>query len=500
MAQAKGNKDSIKVLYNKIQTQPLWFMNKVLARSLWRKQEDIVRSIQRNKKTTVKACHSVGKSFISGNLVLWFLYGYRPSIVLTTAPTWRQVEKLIWKEVRASYARSTVPLGGDFSPKSPELQMIQDQWYAAGLSTTDANKFQGFHEQNVLVIVDEAAGVGEAIFEGIEGVLASENAKLLLIGNPTNTTGAFFESFKDPGFHKITISAFDTPNFTWANITEDDIRSGEWVEKEKFARSLNGGKLLQPNMITPDWVADKYKRWKPGSPLYESKVAGNFPAQGNDTLIPISWVEAAIERWHDMQEKSNIIELGVDVAEYGSDISVVAPRVGDKCLELFDYSGIGIMDLAGEVINIHRKMKSTAIKVDVIGIGTGVQGRLAEQGFPAIRVNVAESPGGATPEEVDEMKTIFMNKRSQLWWNLRERLNPDTRVNPDPIGLPPDEEMTFDLTNIKYKIRSNGKIQIESKDELRKRIGRSSDRGDAIMLAFAPVDLLGTGEWEVNVR
>ena len=491
-------KSSVIKLANKME-DPLWFVRKILNRSLWYKQEEIFRSVQCNKRTTVKASHGVGKSFTAGNLVLWYLYSHRPSIVLTTGPTARQVEKLIWKEIRASYGRSTIPLGGDFSPKSPELQIIQDQWYAMGLSTNDPNRFQGFHEQHVLIIVDEAAGVGGEIFEGIEGILSSENAKLLLIGNPTDTSGEFFESFKDPSYKKITISAFDSPNFTWAGITRKDIETGNWKDKELLARKSNHGKLLQPNMISPEWVADKHRRWKPGSPLYESKIEGNFPAQGNDTLIPISWVEAAIERWHDMKPRG-IVELGVDVAEYGTDMSVIAPRIGDKCLELLDFSGIGVMDLAGEAALLHKRMKSTAIKVDVIGIGTGVQGRLAELGLPAIRVNVSESPGGTDEEEEEEMKSIFMNKRSQLWWNLRELLNPDTRVNPSPIALPPDEEMAFDLTNIKYKIRSNGKIQIESKDELRKRIGRSPDRGDAIMLAFAPMDLLKENKWEPNIR
>ncbi len=486
--------DNIRELYNRIGNEPIWFVKNILGLKLWSKQREIIESVKNNKRTTVKACHSVGKTCIAGNLILWFLYSHKPSIVLSTAPTWRQVEKLVWKELRASYDKSKIPLGGFLAPKSPELQIIQDQWYATGLSTNDANKFQGFHERNILIIVDEAAGVSEEIFEGIEGPLASANAHLLLLGNPTSTSGSFYNSFKDTTYNKISISAFDSPNFRQCGITREDIKNGDWQYKVRTIMERNG-QLISPNMVTPEWVADKYKRWKPGSPLYDSKVEGNFPEQGSDSLIPVSWVELAMERWNMMDERSTVREIGVDVAEYGSDFSIIAPRIGDKILELESHSTIGIMELTGHVIQRHREINSSAIKIDVIGIGTGVEGRLTEQKYPAIRVNVAESPGGT-----DEDKEHFLNLRAQLYWCLRERLNPDERINPYPIGLPPDDELASDLTSIKYKINSSGKIQIEAKADMRKRLGRSPDRGDAVMLAVAPKELLNSDDYSPNIR
>ena len=496
--------DKIKELALRMKDEPNWFIKDVLGRILWSKQREVIDSVYAHKRTTVKACHSVGKSFLAGNLILHFLYSYKPSIVLSTAPTWRQVEKLIWKEVRASYDKSRIPLGGNLLPKSPELQIIQDQWYAAGLSTNDSNKFQGFHERNILIIVDEAAGVAEEIFEGIEGPLASENARLLLLGNPTSTSGEFFKSFKDSSYNHITIDAFCSPNFKQTGITEEDIMNGDW--KEKVARVVSKrGSLVSPSMITPEWVADKYKRWKPGSPLYDSKVRGQFPSQGTDSLIPLAWIELAMARWYEMEDTSKIRKLGVDVAEYGSDYSSLAPLYGDKVMPLETHNDMGIMELTGHVVKKFREMETCdSIKIDVIGIGTGVEGRLTELGFPAIRVNVSESPGVVNEEDEDEKEEmkLFLNKRSQLYWCLRERLNPDKRINPRPISLPPDDELASDLSSIKYKINSAGKIQIESKADLRKRLGRSPDKGDSVMLAVAPDELLMKKKdlWEPNIR
>jgi phage terminase large subunit len=153
--------------------EPVWWVNKALGARLWLSQAEILESIKENERTSARSCHGIGKSYLAGNATLWFLYTFPYSIVLTTAPTFRQVEKLIWKEIRSSIRRSKIYLGGDLAKKSPELQIVQDEWVALGLSTNQPERFQGFHARHILVIVDEAAGVKEDIFEAIEGVLTS---------------------------------------------------------------------------------------------------------------------------------------------------------------------------------------------------------------------------------------------------------------------------------------------------------------------------------------
>lgn len=474
MAQAmrKPTPEEARLLLQRAQADPAWWCEHVLRVKPWAKQVEIMESVRDNPRTAVRSCHGIGKSFTAGQVILWFVNSFSPSIVLSTAPTWRQVEKLVWKEVRASYARARRagrPLGGNLLPASPELQIVRDQWYAAGLSTNDPDRFQGYHEEHILVIVDEAAGVPEDIFESIEGVLTSEHSRLLLLGNPTSIGGTFHKAFRGAGYHTIHIGAFDTPNFTAFGITPEDFPGNSWEEKIT-------GRLPNPKLITPEWAYDKYLKWGPDSPAYQARVLGNFPEAGDDTLIPLAWVEAAQARWLDV-EPGEPIEIGCDVARYGSDETVIAIRRGGRVEPLLVYAQKDTMETAGLVKAAHAETSATAIKVDEIGIGAGVVDRLKELKCPATGVNVASAP--VEPER-------FMNLRAELWWNLRERLDPNPRVNPNPIALPPDDQLLADLTNVKYKIDSRGRIQLESKEEIKKRLGRSPDRGDAVVLAYAP--------------
>jgi hypothetical protein len=158
------------------QTDPVQWVSEKLNDQMWDMQQTIIESVRDNPKTTVRSCNGIGKSWVAGRVALWFLNSFPYSIVLTTAPTGRQVEKLIWKEIRTAYSKATEKLGGTLLPRSPELQIVQEQWYASGFATNDESRFQGYHEDYILIIVDEGSGVPESIFTAIEGCLTSNNA------------------------------------------------------------------------------------------------------------------------------------------------------------------------------------------------------------------------------------------------------------------------------------------------------------------------------------
>lgn len=442
---------------------PKYFTQRILNKHLWSIQADILKSVRDNPRTAVRSCHGIGKTFTAAMCILWFLYTHEKSIVLSTAPTWRQVEKLIWKEIRAAYRDAVIPLGGSLAPKTPELHLIFNEWYAAGLSTNEPDRFQGFHEEHILVVVDEAAGVNIGIFEAIEGILTSTGARLLLIGNPTSIGTPFYDAFMKPGFKTFHVSAFDTPNFTHAGITQGDIANGTWQDKAK--------EIPYPRLITPHWVADRYKTWGENSAPYQVRVMGNFPQQGEDTLIPLLWIELAMERWEDTPEGS-YKKLGVDVAAYGSDKTVIAELRGLKIMPLNVYSQKNTRETAGLVISHAKETGTRNINVDEIGIGRGVVDSLEEEGYENVGVNVAEKS-----HDIER----FHNLRAELWWNLRERLDPDK----EPIALPCDDELLSELASVKYKVDARGAIQIESKEDMKKRLGHSPDRADAVVLACA---------------
>lgn len=464
-------------------------MQQFLRATPWDMQKKIIQAVRDYPQVAVRSCHDIGKSYIAGNLALWFLFSHQYSIVLTTAPTWRQVEKLIWKEIRSSIRKSPFYLGGELAKKAPELQVVQDEWVALGLSTNQPERFQGFHARHILVIVDEASGVKEEIYEAIQGVLSSGHTRLLLIGNPTLIGGTFYRAFhpgKNAGDWKLFhIAAWDTPNFTSYGITEEDLESGAWAEKVR--KDKNGNYVWPyPSLITPEWAAKRLREWGKDHPAYQARVAGNFPTQGERNVIPLAWIEAAQARWEDVLGEGSTY-LGVDVARYGDDLSAIAPRHGRKVLPLRTFAKLDTQELAGEVILAKSLLPKPpkAIKVDVIGIGAGVVDALKAAGEPVQEVNVG---AGSTVEDRDGNKR-FTRLRSELWWQLREELNPE---NPEPLGLPPDEELMADLAAPLYQVTGKGQIQVEEKDETKKRLGRSPDRGDAVMLSFAPDDV-----WEM---
>lgn len=466
------------------QSDPVGWCKEVLGVEFWPEQAAILEAIRDNPFVTARSCHGIGKSFLAGNASLWFLNSFPNSIVLTTAPTWRQVEKLIWKEIRQSFKKAKYRLCGDLMPKAPEIQVEQDSWCALGISTNDPDRFQGFHAEHLLVIGDEAAGINEEIFEAIWGVLTSEHCVLFLPGNPTKIGGTFYKSHREPGWAKFHISAFNTPNFQYFGISEEDIWNNSWEQKITEP-------LPAPWLVTPQWVANM-KRWGRDSPVWQARVLGDFPSQGERNVIPLAWIEAAVERWHMIQENSELKakkvkgshRLGVDVARYGDDDTVILARQGSFIHSLQSFSKQDTRETAGHVLLKHREVDAEYILVDVIGLGAGVVDSLNEEGAPVVAVNVAEAP---TPQEDEEdklssekhIKPRFFNLRSELWWKLREDLDPQGE---DPLALPPDDELMADLANPLYSIDGKGRIVIEPKEKTKERLGHSPDRGDALML------------------
>lgn len=447
------------------QQDPAWWIREVLGHEPWQKQVDIFESVRDNRVTAVKSCHGAGKSFSAAAIALWYLYTHRPAIVLTTAPTDRQVKGILWKEIRMSHQRARYPLGGQLLTQELKLE---PNWFAWGFTAPDydPDRFQGFHEIYLLVVVDEASGVSEEIYEGIDGVLTSDESRLLMIGNPTNPSGRFAREFRTAGTSKISISAFDSPNFTKFGITEPDILTNTWDEKIIT-------ELPAPFLVTPRWVAEQVKRgWTTDSPLYRSKVLAQFPEQSDDTLIPLHWVEAAVGR--DLAA-SGPTELGVDVARYGSDQSVIVKRKGPVVEILKTIQKSDLMELTGQVIQAIRSTGATMTKIDSVGIGAGVYDRLNEQDF-----TVLEMQAGGQSSDRDQ----FVNARAEWYWGLRERFDPITAA----ISIPDDDELISQLANIRYKINSRGQVLIESKDEMKKRGLKSPDKADAVMLVFAGRD------------
>lgn len=473
-------------------TNPEFWMRHFLGFKPWPMQVRIAESVRDNRRTSVASCHGIGKSAIAARIAMWFLYCFPNSIVLTTAPTKRQVEAVLWKELRVAHTNARFPLAGQ--PLTTKLELGED-WWALGFTARDATSaFQGFHADYILVIVDEASGVSPRIYTEIEGVLSSAHARLLLIGNPTNPVGEFAASFhpKRKSVSKINVSAFDTPNFTELGITRDDIRTGKWKAKQD-RRMRRHGELPYPALITPEWVADKWEKWAldgamADNPEYIARVEGQFPQEGEDSLFPISLIEAAMQR--ELDPGIDAPSLGLDVARSAGvgDESVCYARQGDVFRLAFAVRTNNTMEVAGRVAKAYAEIGAGAVSVDCVGVGGPVGDRIREQGYNVIDVNFGSEPVNDTgipddpqhPDYSNHPKRRFANLKAQLYWRFRERLE-SGRADLDADDL----DFAAQATSVKWGIDSKGRIAIEAKERLKKRGEKSPDRVEAAIYAAA---------------
>ncbi len=440
---------------------PALFAECVLGCDLWWMQRQIMRSVAATPRTAVKACHASGKTMMAALAVLWWIARYKDAIAITTAPTWEQVRDLLWGEIHKALPRSRFI----FPPANQTELRLGAGNYAIGLSTNRGVRFQGFHAEHLLIVMDEAPGVEGDIWEAIEGARAGGQVRLLALGNPTIASGPFHDAFTTnrDGWNTFTIDAFDTPNL--AGMSLDDIRAmrrGLPEESPEFAVRP------RPYLVTRRWVYEKFWEWGERSPLWQARVRGRFPEQAEDALISLAWLEAARQPADGNHETR--LYGGVDVAGPGEDETCAVIRdesgaiVALKAWQTADPRG----DVAAFLAEFRARLQ--VVNVDSVGIGYNFGLHLRDQGLPIEFVNVGETSR-------DSAK--FANAKAEFFWGLRMRFEAG-----DIRGLA-DEIAISQLAGIRYRHNPRGQIQIESKEEARKRGVKSPDRAEAVMLAFA---------------
>lgn len=414
---------------------------------LWSKQREIAASVADNRRTAVKSCHGVGKSWSAGMLAAWWIdtHPVGEAIVVSTAPTYKQVHAVLWEEIRKQHRAGG--LAGNVT--------LTDEWkigtQLVGMGRKpadhDAHGFQGIHRRYVLAIIDEACGVPQQIYTAVEAITTNADCRILAIGNPDDPNTEFGKVCKPgSGWNVLQISSYDSPNFTGEEVPE----------------------ALRHLLPTPEWVDDAKTRWGAESPLFTAKVLGEFPEVGDNTLIPARWITAAQDR--DLPRVAPSV-LGVDVARFGSDSTVLCHRDGPVARITRTMAQSATTATTGEVLAASRDLYAASIQVDGVGVGGGVVDQLAEHGAP-----VADMQAGGRPRDPER----FANARAEWYWALRQRFETgDIDIAPD------DDELAAQLGAIRFEYTSRGQIKIESKDDMARRGMPSPDRADALMLAFA---------------
>lgn len=474
-------------------------------------QRVILESLRDYRYTAVQSCHDAGKSFIAARAAAKWLDLYDPgeAFVVSTAPTAAQVSAILWREIARAHKKGG--LDGRITTAGYPQWKIGDELVGYGRKPSDYDQsaFQGIHARYVLILIDEACGVPKVLFDAADALATNEHARVLAIGNPDNPATHFASVCKpDSGWHTIRIDGLRTPNFTrdaveglscpqcrslgrettlLQDLMEED---GVPYNEEPVPESL------REMLLSPLWVEERLHRWVGRAPtprllskqaressLFTSKVRGLFPTSDTEGVVPLGWVELAMQRYVDWQDAGSpevpgSRVLGVDVAREGEDDTCIAIRLGNLTSDIRRYRKADTMETTGFVVGSYEAdPDNTTPVVDVIGVGGGVVDRLRELNIPVIPFNGAASAAGMT-DATGEVG--FINLRAAAWWHMRELLDPSKGST---IMLPPSEILKSDLTSPRWKITSTGKIQIESKDDIRKRLGRSPDEGDAVVMA-----------------
>lgn len=405
-------------------------------------QEKASRALVERRRVTVRSGHGVGKSALEAWTIIWFLLTHFPAKVPCTSPTSHQLFDILWAEVAKWHQV--------LKERHPEIAALIDRnseriWLAGAPQESFAvartsrpeqpEALQGFHAENLLFVIDEASGVSDKVFEVAEGALSTEGAYVLMCANPTRMSGYFYDSH-----HKARES--------WAAI------------------HVNGEDVAG---VSRSYIDEMRRKYGEESSIYRVRVRGDF-AGSEDGVIPLEYVESATLR--DVQAFGDEV-WGLDVARFGSDRTALCKRRQNRLTEkVRSWHGKDTMQTAGllKIEYDEAETKPVAIYVDVIGIGAGVVDRALELGLPVVGVNVAESP--SAHEKYNRL-------RDELWFKAREWFEARD------VGFVDDEALIAELTLPTYKITSSGKIQVESKDELKKRGVVSPDLADSFCLTFA---------------
>lgn len=486
---------------------PHLFVKDILGCNTWHMQDEIVKSVFKYKTTAVKTCNAVGKSYIAARIVLTYLTLLPGSVVVTTAPTWRQVTDVLWREIATAVKLSKYKLTTK-EVRQAGLDISKD-WFAVGLSTKYPENFFGYHADNILVVVDEAGGVPEPIFKGVKAITPNVNARILYIGNPTEASGTFFESFSNTNLpiKRFTISAFDTPNFTVNGIRDvDDLlklyTAPAGIEQAVWTEEINKRlKIPYPALIHPSVVFERYWEWGTDSPAWQSLVMGEFPSQADQALIPSHLVTMAMNMYgvdDETQETYASIsgwkipdgppEYGQDMARFGSDLNVLTPRRGGWVDKQETWSKTDLMTSATRILDhIDALDRDTRVNIDDTGNGGGTTDRLrqlsnesVENNQPVHQYRLVAYNFSSKELMTEAQQKKFHDITSMLYWNLRNQFMKKR------IALHYDKDLFNELVGRRWGITPSGKIKVESKDDYKKRTGgKSPDRSDSLALAFA---------------
>ena len=482
------------------------FISEVLGVTLDSEQRAIVSAVQHNHRVSVRSGTARGKDYVAACIAVAFLYLtprwnskgelVQNTKVALTAPTDRQVKNIMMPEISRLFNRAKKRgfiLPGKLN--AYDIRTGNEEWFLTGFKADEYNHeaWSGFHAVNTMFVVTEATGISDDTFAAIEGNLQG-NSRILLVFNPNTVVGYAARSQKSDRWQRFCLNSLTAPNVV-------------------------NRKLIYPGQVDYDWVVDKVKswctpiksdevraemddfefegKWYRPEDLFRKKVLGQFPKVAEDTLIPLQWLELAHHRWDERGANAlgnDTAMLGVDVAGMGRDCTCFVRRKGALAGSFYTHNSGGQADhmkIAGKIMAARHEEPDLYVSIDTIGEGAGVYARCMEvegqaAGNYIISCKYSAGAKGYRDAPLTDVtgQYQFSNMRAYLFWAVRDWLNPKNETG---AMLPPDSQFDEEATEIKWSFKSDGRIFIEPKEDIKKRLGRSPDKFDAFANTFYPI-------------
>ena len=477
--------DSARELVSRYRADPAGFCREVLGFEPWSRQCEIIEAPCRFKRVSVVSGHKVGKSTALAAIALWFYCSFPGARVVITATTDRQVNGIIWREVRRLVRNALIPIPGVLHTMAHSgLKDDADFSEIVGYTAKDAEAIAGVSAGYLLYLVDEASGVAQHIFDAIEGNRAVGQAWIFLISNPTQAVGEFYDSHhskaldtSDPeatGYYTIHIDSRESPNVTgeWRTLLEWDRKAEQWRTRTEPV----------PGLADPGWCAEKLREWGPESPLFLVRVAGKFVAAEESRAFAVGLISEAHERWP-ATDPTGRLWIGDDPAGEGNggDEHGFCARRGCKVLELRARRGLTATGNLAELLDLINAWPAgprEALPVVVLDS----EGEVGWRVYCVLKEHAA-SPGARfvlarvrTSENPKRRPQDYQSLRDEIAGNARDWLR-------EGGALPENAKLEKDLAAYRFDAGTKGRLKLNSKDEMRELLGRSPDLGDAFMLS-----------------
>lgn len=433
---------------------PLAFGRVVLGRRRWHGQRKMVEAMRKHRRVRFQSGNATGKTHELAASIVEFIATGKKRRVVCTGPSYDQVRRGLWAEIQNAWDDAAAR-GVKIGPRPGADSWDIGPGHGAFIASVDnISSIQGGRGSGgTWIVMDEAQGVHDAnLWTALESLMQSPTSRFFTSSNPLYPEGVDYENSLNAEWHTVTLDSMAHPNV----VT---------------------GREVIPGAVSRQWVEECIRRWGEEDPRTVARIYGRYPEIGSSSLFSMRTIEAAAMMLPTMREG---LHLGIDVAGEGGDLNV-ATVVRDGVVEdVREWSGIDPMGTVGMIVQLIRELhvNPTNVHIDSTGLGSGIVARLIEQGYSVDGINFAESPSGAWADVLHDQTAL--NRRAEMYLVAAQLLRDGNLKIPARFDLTRRDLCATRLT----KPHSSGASQIEPKDAIKKRIGRSPDFGDSLVLAL----------------